>query len=51
MPDLSKELGVTLHTIIRAVNQLQHLGYIQEITGKKSGKLYSYKKYITLLEK
>ena len=49
MPDLAQKLGVTLHTIIRAVRQLENLGLVQEITDKKSNRLYSYKKYIHLL--
>jgi Fic family protein len=49
MPDLAQKLNVTLHTIIRAITQLENLEYIQEITGKKSNRLYSYKKYIHLL--
>jgi Fic family protein len=49
MPDLAQKLGVTLHTNIRAMRQLENLGLVQEITDKKSNRLYSYKKYIHLL--
>lgn len=50
MPDLAQKLGVTLHTIIRAISQLESLGVVQEITGKKSKRIYSYKQYVDLLE-
>jgi Fic family protein len=49
MPDLSKKLGVTLHTIIRSMSQLEDLGLVKEVTGKKSNRMYSYSKYTDLL--
>lgn len=49
MPDLSKELGVTLHTVIRSMSQLEGLGLAKEVTGKKSNRIYSYSRYTDLL--
>ena len=50
MPDLSKELDVTLHTVIRSMAQLEDLGLAKEITGKKSKRIYSYSRYVGLLD-
>jgi len=49
MPDLAQKLNVTLHTVIRAIKQLEALDLVKEITDKKSNRLYSYKKYIYIL--
>ena len=49
MPDLAHKINVTLHTVIRAIKQLEELELVKEITDKKSKRLYSYKKYIHIL--
>ena len=49
MPDLAHKINVTLHTVIRAIKQLEELELIKEITDKKSKRLYSYNKYIHIL--
>ncbi len=49
LPDLSKILGVTLHTVNRGMKFLEDHEIVEEVTGKKSNRLYGYKKYISLL--
>ena len=49
LPDLAKILGVTLHTVIRGMKLLEEHEIVEEVTGKKSNRLYGYKKYIGLL--
>jgi Fic family protein len=49
IPDLSQKLEISPHTSKYALEHLEKLNIIKEITGKKRGKLYTYDKYISIL--
>lgn len=40
---------ISLPTVLRALSVLEHLGIIEEITGKERNKIYVYKKYLAIL--
>lgn len=46
---ISQETHLSIPTAITTMNRLQDLGIVQEITKRKRDKLYSYDKYIQLL--
>lgn len=50
VPSMAQELDMTAPTIRNALNSLQDLGILKEITKKKRDKVYVYKKYLDLLE-
>ena len=41
--------GLTLPTINSAIGKLQRLGIVQEVTGRKRGRVYSYRAFIDIL--
>ncbi|MDX2257472.1 MAG: Fic family protein [Hyphomicrobiaceae bacterium] len=50
IPTVSKKLGLTHPTVHSAMEHLQKLGIVQELTGRKRGRLYCYSRYLALLE-
>jgi Fic family protein len=46
---LAQEIGITISTVTAALNRLQELEIVREITSKRRRKLYSYMKYIYIL--
>ena len=47
----SKQLKVTHPTVMKAIANLQKLGIVREVTGKRRGKLFAYGRYMTLLNR
>lgn len=47
---LSKELKITAPTARSALNQLNSMGILEEVSGKKRDKVYIYRKYLNILE-
>jgi Fic family protein len=47
--EMSEKINVSPHTSAAALNKLQELGIVQEISGKQRGKVYTYKKYLDIL--
>jgi Fic family protein len=45
----SQETHISAPTVTAALTRLQELGIVSEITSRRRGKLYSYEKYISLL--
>lgn len=45
----SQEIHTSIPTVTAAIARLEELGIVREITNKRRGKLYSYEKYILLL--
>lgn len=50
VPLLVKELALTAPTVRSALEQLESLGIVKEISKKKRDKVYLYKKYLDILE-
>jgi Fic family protein len=50
VPFLSKALNLTPPTVRDALNNLQSIGILEEISGKKRDKVYVYRKYLDILE-
>lgn len=49
-PLLAEELHITIPTARAALNHLLELNIVTEISGKKRGKIYVYRKYLNVLE-
>jgi len=49
IPHLAKKTHRTLPTIAKALDVLMELGIVREITGKQRRRVYSYRRYISLL--
>jgi Fic family protein len=49
-PLLVTELGMTPPTARSALNHMAEVGIIEEVSGKKRGKVYVYRQYLTILE-
>jgi len=49
IPRASQETHVSVPTATAALTRLQELGIVREITRKRRDKLYSYEKYLHLL--
>lgn len=49
IPRASQETGISVPTVTAALTRLEGLGIVREITSKRRDKLYSYEKYIHLL--
>ena len=49
-PVLSQHLGITAKTILSALEKLQGLGMIREITGKQRDRIWAYQGYLDVLE-
>lgn len=45
----AEQIGVTFPTVAVAVEHLQQLGILREITGKQRGRLYTYGRYLDIL--
>lgn len=50
VPLLAKELKMTQPTARSALNHLQSIGVLEEVSGKKRDKVYVYRKYLNILE-
>jgi Fic family protein len=46
----SQELGLSVPTVTSSLKHLEKLRVVQEITGRKSGRLYAYAEYLGLLQ-
>jgi len=44
------ETGLAMPTVNNALNELIRLGMVREVTGKKRGRVYSYVRYLTVLQ-
>jgi Fic family protein len=49
VPLLAKELPMTPPTARSALNHLQSIGVLEEVSGKKRDKVYIYRKYLDIL--
>ena len=49
-PQLSQYLGITAKTTLAALEKLQGLGIIREITGKQRDRIWVYQHYLDVLE-
>jgi Fic family protein len=47
--DIKNACDVSLTTVIRALEQLESLGIVREITGKERHKIFAYDRYLALL--
>lgn len=50
VPDASKRLAISQPTLQKALDQMQTLGIVREITGKQRGRLYQYHAYLKILD-
>lgn len=50
VPDASKSLGISQPTLQRALEQMEQLGIVKEVTGKRRGRLYQYREYLKILD-
>ena len=50
VPLLAKELKMTAPTARSALNNLQSIGVLEEVSGKKRDKVYIYRQYLNILE-
>ena len=50
VPVASKRLGISQPTIQASLGHLEKLGIVREITGKQRGRLYSYARYLAVLD-
>ena len=48
---LVKKTGITAATVNKCLGHLEHLGIIRELTARKRNRLFSYHKYITIMDK
>lgn len=48
-PAMVKKTGLTMPTVNAALEQLIKLGIVQEITGKRRGRVYAYAEYLNIL--
>jgi Fic family protein len=48
-PGARKKSGLALPTVNAALDQLVRLGMVVEVTGKKRGRVYAYRRYLDLL--
>jgi Fic family protein len=48
-PKARERTGLTMPTINSAINDLQRLGVVQEVTGRKRGRVYSYRAFMEIL--
>ncbi|MFZ2444899.1 MAG: Fic family protein [Syntrophobacteraceae bacterium] len=49
IPHAAKALGLTVPTITQSLENLQRLGIVKEITGKKRGRTFAYSGYLNIL--
>lgn len=50
VPIAAKRMGLSQPTIQASLSHLQKLGIVRELTGQRRGRLYSYSKYLALLD-
>lgn len=48
-PQAKERLGLTMPTVNSALGELQRLGIVEEVTGRKRGRVYCYTAYMELL--
>jgi Fic family protein len=48
---ISEKTGISPATVNKSLEKLQEIGVINELTSQKRNKLYSYKKYIEIMDK
>jgi Fic family protein len=48
-PKARLRTGLTMPTINRAINELHRLGIVEEVTGRKRGRVYSYRAFMDIL--
>ncbi len=51
IPDAAQQVGISTPTVAKSVAHLEKLGMVREITGKKSGRLFVYDDYLTILSR
>jgi len=47
----SKQLKVTHPTVMKALSNLQKLGIVREVTGRRRGRLFAYSRYMDILNR
>lgn len=50
IPKASKVIGISQPTVTSALQKLQEIGLVEEITGKARGRIYVYREYLDILE-
>jgi Fic family protein len=50
IPKASKAIGISQPTVTSALQKLQEIGVVKEITGKARDRIYVYKEYLDILE-
>ena len=48
-PKAMERTGLTMPTVNSAISELQRLGVVQEVTGRKRGRVYSYRAFMDIL--
>lgn len=48
-PQAKERLGLTMPTVNSALRELQRLGIVEEVTGRKRGRVYCYRAYLGIL--
>ncbi|HMP54560.1 MAG TPA: Fic family protein, partial [Candidatus Melainabacteria bacterium] len=51
IPEMVKELNLTTPTVTAALQNLESLGIVREITGKQRGRVFVYDHYLKILER
>ncbi len=51
IPLLAKKTRLTLPTIAKALGVLLQLGFVREMTGKQRRRIYSYDRYLEVLNR
>lgn len=49
IPQAAKILGLTVPTVTQSLENLQKLGIVREITGRRRGRLFAYSDYLNIL--
>jgi len=50
LASLVKETQLTMPTVTKAVQALQNSGIVTEITGRRRGRIYSYREYMNIMD-
>jgi Fic family protein len=51
IPEMVRELGLTTPTVTGALQNLERIGIVREITGKQRGRVFVYDGYLKILER
>lgn len=51
IPEMVKALGLTTPTVTAALQSLERIGIVREITGKQRGRIFVYDAYLKILER